>query len=140
MSHLKKKIVKTVLVLGLITGGVLAINSTSFNAKAATQTIQTIETQSEVLAGAVGQKVDPVRKGWQRFDAPSKVKNVQDKTRPIGQKIQNSMSGKTVPGSNAALWGERHMSLPAMLLVLIFGGIFLLMGMSGPTSRLGGRH
>ena len=137
MSHLKKKIVKTVLVLGLITGGVMAINSTSFDAKAATQTI---ETQSEVLAGAVGQKVDPVRKGWQRFDAPSKVKNVQDKTRPIGQKIQNSMSGKTVPGSNAALWGERHMSLPAMLLVLIFGGIFLLMGMSGPTSRLGGRH
>ena len=137
MSHLKKKIVKTVLVLGLITGGVMAINSTSFDAKAATQTI---ETQSEVLAGAVGQKVDPVRKGWQRFDAPSKVKNVQDKTRPIGQKIQNSVSGKTIPGANAALWGERHMSLPAMLLVLIFGGIFLLMGMSGPTSRLGGRH
>ena len=137
MSHLKKKIVKTVLVLGLITGGVMAINSTSFDAKAATQTI---ETQSEVLAGAVGQKVDPVRKGWQRFDAPSKVKNVQDKTRPIGQKIQNSVSGKTVPGVNAALWGERHMSLPAMLLVLIFGGVFLLMGMSGPTSRLGGRH
>ena len=137
MSHLKKKIVKTVLVLGLITGGVMAINSTSFDAKAATQTI---ETQSEVLAGAIGQKVDPVRKGWQRFDAPSKVKNVQDKTRPIGQKIQNSVSGKTVPGANAALWGERHMSLPAMLLVLIFGGVFLLMGMSGPTSRLGGRH
>ena len=137
MSHLKKKIVKTVLVLGLITGGVMAINSTSFDAKAATQTI---ETQSEVLAGAVGQKVDPVRKGWQRFDAPSKVKNVQDKTRPIGQKIQNSVSGKTIPGANAAIWGERHMSLPAMLLVLIFGGVFLLMGMSGPTSRLGGRH
>ena len=137
MSHLKKKIVKTVLVLGLITGGVMAINSTSFDAKAATQTI---ETQSEVLAGAVGQKVDPVRKGWQRFDAPSKVKNVQDKTRPIGQKIQNSVSGKTIPGANAAIWGERHMSLPAMLLVLVFGGVFLLMGMSGPTSRLGGRH
>lgn len=137
MSHLKKKIVKTMVVLALITGSVMAINSTSFDAKAATQTI---ETQSEVLAGAIGQKVDPVRKGWQRFDAPSKVKNVQDKTRPIGQKIQNSVSGKTVPGANAALWGERHMSLPAMLLVLIFGGVFLLMGMSGPTSRLGGRH
>ena len=137
MSHLKKKIVKTVLVLGLITGGVMAINSTSFDAKAATQTI---ETQSEVLAGAVGQKVDPVRKGWQRFDAPSKVKNVQDKTRPIGYKIQNSVSGKTVPGANAVNWGERNMSLPAMLLVLVFGGVFLLMGMSGPTSRLGGRH
>ena len=137
MSHLKKKIVKTMVVLALITGSVMAINSTSFDAKAATQTI---ETQSEVLAGAIGQKVDPVRKGWQRFDAPSKVKNVQDKTRPIGQKIQNSVSGKTIPGANAAIWGERHMSLPAMLLVLIFGGIFLLMGMSGPTSRLGGRH
>ena len=137
MSHLKKKIVKTMVVLALITGSVMAINSTSFDAKAATQTI---ETQSEVLAGAIGQKVDPVRKGWQRFDAPSKVKNAQDKTRPIGQKIQNSVSGKTVPGVNAALWGERHMSLPAMLLVLIFGGVFLLMGMSGPTSRLGGRH
>ena len=113
MSHLKKKIVKTVLVLGLITGGVMAINSTSFDAKAATQTI---ETQSEVLAGAIGQKVDPVRKGWQRFDAPSKVKTVQDKTRPIGDKIQNSMSGKTIPGADAALWGEKHMSLPACLL------------------------
>lgn len=137
MSHLKKKIVKMVLVLGIITGGVMAINSTSFDAKAATRTI---ETQSEVLAGAIGQKVDPVRKGWQRFDAPSKVKTVQDKTRPIGDKIQNSMSGKTIPGADAALWGEKHMSLPAILLMLVFGGIFALMGLSGPSSFLGGRH
>ena len=137
MSHLKKKIVKMVLVLGIITGGVMAINSTSFDAKAATRTI---ETQSEVLAGAIGQKVDPVRKGWQRFDAPSKVKTVQDKTRPIGDKIQNSMSGKTIPGAHAALWGEKHMSLPAILLMLVFGGIFALMGLSGPSSFLGGRH
>ena len=137
MSHLKKKIVKMVLVLGILTGGVMAINSTSFDAKAATQTI---ETQSEVLAGAIGQKVDPVRKGWQRFDAPSKVKTVQDKTRPIGDKIQNSMSGKTIPGADAALWGEKHMSLPAILLMLVFGGIFALMGLSGPSSFLGGRH
>ena len=137
MSHLKKKIVKMVLVLGIITGSVMAINSTSFDAKTATQTI---ETQSEVLAGAIGQKVDPVRKGWQRFDAPSKVKTVQDKTRPIGDKIQNSMSGKTIPGADAALWGEKHMSLPAILLMLVFGGIFALMGLSGPSSFLGGRH
>ena len=137
MSHLKKKIVKMVLVLGIITGGVMAINSTSFDAKAATRTI---ETQSEVLAGAIGQKVDPVRKGWQRFDAPSKVKTVQDKTRPIGDKIQNSMSGKTIPGADAAIWGEKHMSLPAILLMLVFGGIFALMGLSGPSSFLGGRH
>ena len=137
MSHLKKKIVKMVLVLGIITGGVMAINSTSFDAKAATRTI---ETQSEVLAGAIGQKVDPVRKGWQRFDAPAKVKTVQDKTRPIGDKIQNSMSGKTIPGADAALWGEKHMSLPAILLMLVFGGIFALMGLSGPSSFLGGRH
>lgn len=137
MSHLKKKIVKMVLVLGIITGGVMAINSTSFDAKAATRTI---ETQSEVLAGAIGQKVDPVRKGWQRFDAPSKVKTVQDKTRPIGDKIQNSMSGKTIPGADAALWSEKHMSLPAILLMLVFGGIFALMGLSGPSSFLGGRH
>ena len=137
MSHLKKKIVKTMVVLALITGSVMAINSTSFDAKTATQTI---ETQSEVLAGAIGQKVDPVRKGWQRFDAPSKVKTVQDKTRPIGDKIQNSMSGKTIPGADAALWGEKHMSLPAILLMLVFGGIFALMGLSGPSSFLGGRH
>ena len=137
MSHLKKKIVKMVLVLGIITGSVMAINSTSFDAKTATQTI---ETQSEVLAGAIGQKVDPVRKGWQRFDAPSKVKTVQDKTRPIGDKIQNSMSGKTIPGADAAIWGEKHMSLPAILLMLVFGGIFALMGLSGPSSFLGGRH
>ena len=137
MSHLKKKIVKMVLVLALITGSVMAINSTSFDAKTATRTI---ETQSEVLAGAIGQKVDPVRKGWQRFDAPSKVKTVQDKTRPIGDKIQNSMSGKTIPGADAAIWGEKHMSLPAILLMLVFGGIFALMGLSGPSSFLGGRH
>ena len=137
MSHLKKKIVKTMVALALITGSVMAINSTSFDAKTATQTI---ETQSEVLAGAIGQKVDPVRKGWQRFDVPSKVKTVQDKTRPIGDKIQNSMSGKTIPGADAALWGEKHMSLPAILLMLVFGGIFALMGLSGPSSFLGGRH
>ena len=137
MSHLKKKIVKTMVVLALITGSVMAINSTSFDAKTATRTI---ETQSEVLAGAIGQKVDPVRKGWQRFDAPSKVKTVQDKTRPIGDKIQNSMSGKTIPGADAALWGEKHMSLPAILLMLVFGGIFALMGLSGASSFLGGRH
>jgi len=117
MSQLKKNVLKTMVMLA-----------------------QTIETQSEVLAGAVGQKVDPVRKGWQRFDAPSKVKNVQDKTRPIGKKIQSSMSGKTIPGADAAIWGERHMSLPAILLILVFGGVFALIGLSGPNSMLGGRH
>jgi len=137
MSQLKKNVLKTMVMLALMTGGVMAASSTGFDAKAATQTI---ETQSEVLAGAVGQKVDPVRKGWQRFDAPSKVKNVQDKTRPIGQKIQSSMSGKTIPGADAAIWGERHMSLPAILLILVFGGVFALIGLSGPNSMLGGRH
>jgi len=123
MSQLKTKVLKTALILSVITGSVMLVKSQDFDAVSATHTAtQTIETKSENLAVLVGDTVDPVRKSWQRFDADAKVRKIQHKTRPIGQKIQSSVNIDNVPGVKAVTWSEHHMSLPAILLFLVFGG------------------
>jgi len=137
MSHFKKSILKVALVMSVITGSVLWAQSQGLDAQS---TVQNIETKSEAVATMVGEKVEPARKALDRFDVGAKVQDIQHKTRPIGQKIDAAVSIDSVPGAKAAIWAERHMSLPALLLMLVFGGIVAIMGMSGPNSHLGGRH
>ena len=137
MAHLKSKILTMSLVMAVIAGGTMFASTQNINAVKA---VHTVEAQSAAIAHVTGEKIDPARKAIQRFDASGKLKNVQYKTRPLGQKIQSSIKIDTVPGANAVTWAERYMSLPAILLILIFGGVFAFMGMAGPTSRLGGHH
>jgi hypothetical protein len=81
-----------------------------------------------------------IRDKWNNLDIKSSVRDLQDKARPMGHKIRGLFSGKANPVTKTVAWGEKNMSVPAMLLILVFGALFLLMGLSGPTSRLGGRH
>lgn len=137
MVHLRKKILKAALVLTLIGGGVILSQSHSSKAISA---VYTVEETSEAFVKQASETVAPARKAIQRFDVPGKVRDAQHKTRPIGQKIQSSVTIDTIPGASAVTWVERYMSLPALLLILVFGGVFALLGVSGPSSRLGGRH
>jgi len=77
---------------------------------------------------------------WNELDLKTSVKTLQVKTRPIGQNIKAMFSSETNPAVKTVSWGDRHMSIPAILLMLVFGGVFLLMGLASPMSRLGGRH
>ncbi len=81
-----------------------------------------------------------IRDKWNNLDLKSSVRDLQGKARPMGNKIKRFFSRTTNPATQTVAWSEKNMSIPAMLLILVFGAIFLLMGLSGPTSRLGGRH
>jgi len=69
----------------------------------------------------------------ERVDLGSKVKDVQRKMRPAGNTIVR-------PVRKAARWVDNHMSVPALLLIFVFGGVFVLMGSSGASSRTGNYH
>jgi len=84
-------------------------------------------------------QTDKIRQSWQRLDLETKISALQMKLRPMGQKMQ-TMSEKNVPGMDAVKWSEKNMSFPALMLILICGSIFLLLGLARPSSRLGGRH
>jgi len=135
MSYFRKNILNVAVVMALITGSVLAVKNFD-----AVSVVEAVEAKSVAAATMIGETVDPVRKKWQQMDIDGKIVDIQHKTRPIGHKIEAKFSPDNIPGANAALWGERNMSLPAMLLILVFGGIFAFMSLAGPSSMLGGRH
>jgi len=81
-----------------------------------------------------------LRNKWKNHNLKSTIKNLQVKARPIGTKIKSIFSSTSNPATKTISWGEPHMSIPAMILILVFGGVFLLIGLARPTSRLGGRH
>ncbi len=139
MTKLKKTLLKTILAVAVLGGASMAYFAVKPDVSP-TAVLESVETKTAVVANAVGEKTDVVRKAWQRFDLESKVKTVQDKSRPAGNKLRSKLGQHSVPGQKAAIWGERNMSLPAILLILVFGGVFMLMKTSGPNSMLGGRH
>ena len=140
MLHLTK-IFKTALILTFIAGGVILTKPQKTDAISA---LQSFEAQAKLAANWTGEKTDTARKAWQRLDASAKVKakvsDVQHTARPIGHKLQSSVTVNTIPGAKTLTWIERYMSLPAFFLILVFGGVLAFMSVSGPSSRLGGRH
>ncbi len=142
MSRFENKILKTVFVFTFICGSA-AYAATQAQTTAHTNAhsvLQTLETKTTDAMSWVGSKTDIARKKWQRADIDSKVQAFQHKTRPLGQKLSAKISPKTEPIFKVVNEGEQRMSVPAIFLILVFGGIFVLMGLSGPSSRLGGRH
>lgn len=139
MSHSKNSILKTALILALISGTVIFASKQADSANARLA-LQNVETTSANVVGGVTDKTDVVRKSWQRLDVQDKISDLQHKTRPIGQKLAAEIGPKITPSVRAVKKGERRMSLPAMLLIFVFGGVFVFMGMSGPASKLGGHH
>jgi len=123
MTKLKKTLLKTILAVAVLGGASMAYFAVKPDVSP-TAVLESVETKTAVVANAVGEKTDVVRKAWQRFD----------------NKLRSKLGQHSVPGQKAAIWGERNMSLPAILLILVFGGVFMLMKTSGPNSMLGGRH
>ncbi len=139
MSHSKNAVLKTVVVLSLI-GCAVGFASTIVNYQNTSAVLEKFEVKTAPVTNVASAVTDDVRKKIQRLDVDSKVTDLQHKTKPIGQKISATMAPKVTPSMRAVKEGERRMSLPAILLILVFGGVFVFMGMSGPASRLGGRH
>lgn len=81
-----------------------------------------------------------VRRAWQRFDLKSSITKFQSSVRPMGNKIRTKFNSAAKPGEKAVIWGEHNMSLPAIILILVFGLVFLLMGLARPSARTGGHH
>ena len=140
MSHFGKKLLKTAFVLLLIGGSVTYVSTQSAADENARAALQTLETKTSHAADVVGAKTDVVRKHWDRFDVDGKIQTFQHKTRPLAQKVSSTVTPKTDPVFKAVEAGERRMSVPALLLILVFGGVFAFMGISGPSARLGGRY
>lgn len=139
MSHSKNVLLKSVFVLSLI-GCAAAFASTKVNYQNTSAMLEKVETKTAPVTHAASAVSDDVRKTVQRLDVDGKVSDLQYNTRPIGQKISATIGPKITPSMKAVEEGERRMSLPAILLMLVFGGVFFLMGASGPASMLGGRH
>ena len=139
MSHSKNALLKSVFVLSLI-GCAVAFASTKVNYQNTSAVLEKVEVTTAPVTKVASAVTDDVRKKVQRLDVDGKVTDLQHKTRPVGQKISATVGPKITPSMRAVKEGERRMSLPAILLMLVFGGVFALMGISGPASRLGGRH
>ena len=64
---------------------------------------------------------------------------LQDKVAPAGN-VLKSFIRKNLPGKKLVEAGDRPVSFYGILLIISFGIVVFLMSISGPTSRLGGRH
>lgn len=142
MSNFKKQILKPVLVLALIWGGVSMLQSRGVDGHAM---LETIETQSHATASFVGEKSEPAIELAGKFDENvqnlnNKAKEVKANFQPQGYIVKRVVADKASPVIKAATWADHTMSLPAILLILVFGGVFFLLGISGPNSYLGNRH
>jgi len=64
---------------------------------------------------------------------------VQTRVAPAGEVLRTSFKTK-IPGASLAHWADRTFSAFGLLLMMAFAFVVLLMGLSSPMSRLGGRH
>lgn len=102
--------------------------------------IEVVQTKTDKALRWTDKKMDETARRWERLGVERKVDRFQSKVRPIGYKIEAGFDRYGAPIKKASIWGERHMSLPAIFLMLVFSFVAVLLFVSGPISRLGGRH
>lgn len=64
---------------------------------------------------------------------------LQDRVKPAGRNMKATLRDK-MPGKGLVQMGDRTFSVYGLILIMAFGLVLLLMSLSGPSSRLGGRH
>lgn len=64
---------------------------------------------------------------------------LQDQVKPAGRTMKATLKDK-MPGKGLVQLGDRTVSAYGLILMLAFGLVLLLMSLSSPKSRLGGRH
>lgn len=72
-------------------------------------------------------------------DLERSVDGLQNKAAPLRSAIKSSFKSKT-PGLGLVHLGDRTVSMYGMILMMAFAFVLLLMSLSTPSSRLGGRH
>ncbi len=60
----------------------------------------------------------------------SKAETLQQKALPYGDKIKAAATPDNVPGLGAVKWTTQNTSLPALLFMLLFGGVVMIIGSS----------
>ena len=68
-----------------------------------------------------------------------KIDRFQDRVKPAGRNMKASLQNH-MPGQSLAQAGDRKFTVFGLLLMAAFGTVVLLMSLSSPMSRLGGRH
>ena len=69
----------------------------------------------------------------------TKIDRFQDQVTPAGRSLRTAIKQR-MPGKSIVEKGDRRFSIYGLLLIAAFSLVFLLMSLSNPTSRLGGRH
>lgn len=64
---------------------------------------------------------------------------LQNEVKPAGAQMAKTLRDK-MPGKGLVQFGDRTFSVYGLVLILAFGFLLLLMSLSRPTSRTGGRH
>jgi len=68
-----------------------------------------------------------------------KIDRLQDRVKPAGRNLKTSLQNN-IPGKSLLAKGDRRFTVFGFLLMAAFGTVVLLMSLSSPVSRLGGRH
>ena len=151
MSHFKTTALKTALTTLLAFGALAPLSAQAAEpAPAATVEVTLIEKSHMLYERSVDMaetsqqwtrdKRDSASTAWKNLGVKHKVQEIQSDFRPLGDTIKSSVSGVSMPGKKAAIWTDRKMSLPAILLILVFGGAFAFLTFASPESRTGGHH
>lgn len=72
-------------------------------------------------------------------DLEKATSKLQDTVAPAGHSIKSFVRNKT-PAPQLAAVSEKTITVYGIILMLAFGFVVVLMSISGPASRLGGRH
>ena len=81
--------------------------------------------------------VESIKGGLQGLETG--VDRLQDRVTPAGRSLKKSIKNN-LPGKGLAHKSDKSFSVYGILLMMAFAFVFLLMSLSSPMSRLGGRH
>ena len=73
-------------------------------------------------------------------DLERSTERLQERVAPIGHSLKKSLKSKFTKGGALLKFGDRTFSVYGLILMMAFAFVLFLMGLSNPTSRLGGRH
>jgi len=84
-------------------------------------------------------QIDSVRDMRTLNEVAQATDRLQDRAAPAGRSLKASLKDK-IPGKGLVQLGDRTVSVYGLILIMAFLLVLLLMTLSKPTSRLGGRH
>lgn len=84
-------------------------------------------------------KTEAVTQARTLDDMARATDRLQDRVEPAGRSMKATLKNK-LPGKGLVQLGDRTVSVYGLILIMAFAFVLLMMSLSGPTSRLGGRH